>query len=203
MCMGDPSDHSKLNRDAFLWTRRLFFRQWSETDLALALDLWGDARVTKFIDARGELTVDEVRNRLDQEIAGAKDNGVQYWPIFLQSTGQHVGCCGLRAYDPSQNIYEIGFHIRADRWGQGFATEAALRVMDYAFAVIGVKALFAGHHPPNTVSRKVLLKLGFCYTHDDYYAPTGLHHPSYRLTADEYRRLKLKTGTVNGEPLNL
>ncbi|MEE8540261.1 MAG: hypothetical protein V3S66_01265 [Desulfobacterales bacterium] len=77
--MGDPSDHSKPNRDAFLWTRRLFFRQWSETDLELALDLWGDLRVTKFIDARGELTVDEVRNRLEQEIASAR--------IMVSSTG--------------------------------------------------------------------------------------------------------------------
>lgn len=187
--MDDQSDHSKLNRDAFLWTRRLFFRPWSETDLALALDLWGDVRVTKFIDARGELSVDEVRHRLEQEIARAKDYGVQYWPIFLQATGRHVGCCGLRTYDPSRNIYEIGFHIRADHWGQGFATEAALRVMDYAFAVIGVRALFAGHNPHNTVSQKVLLKLGFRYTHTEYYAPTGLNHPSYRLTADEYKNL--------------
>ncbi len=187
--MGDPSDRSKPDRDAFLWTRRLFFRHWSETDLELAYGLWGDGRVTKFIDARGELTLDEVRNRLDQEIARAKDYGVQYWPIFLQSTDRHVGCCGLRPCDRSQNIYEIGFHIRADRWGQGFATEAALKVMDYAFTVIGVRALFAGHNPHNTVSRKVLLKLGFRYTHDEYYAPTGRQHPSYRLTADEYQHL--------------
>ena len=191
--MGDPSDRSKPNPETFLWTRRLFFRQWSETDLALALDLWGDVRVTKFIDARGELTAEEVRNRLDQEIAGTKDYGVQYWPIFLQSTGRHVGCCGLRVYDRSRNIYEIGFHIRADHWGQGFATEAALGVMDYAFAVMGVRALFAGHNPHNTISQKVLLKLGFRYTHDEYYAPTGLRHPSYRLTADEYKNLKFRT----------
>jgi ribosomal-protein-alanine N-acetyltransferase len=190
MCMGDPSDRSKPNPDAFLWTRRLFFRQWSETDLELALDLWGDERVTKFIDARGELTQEEVRNRLELEIASARDCGVQYWPFFLQSTGQHVGCCGLRIYDRSRNIYEIGFHIRADHWGQGFAIEAALRVMDYAFAVIGVRELFAGHNPLNTVSKKVMLKLGFRYTHDEYYAPTGLSHPSYRLTADEYGRLR-------------
>jgi hypothetical protein len=32
----------------------------------------------------------------------------------------------------------------------------------------------------------LLEKLGFHYTHDEYYSATGLDHPSYLLTADEY-----------------
>jgi len=188
--MGDTSDDTESNEAAFLETSRLIFRTWSQTDLELALGLWGDPRVTKFIDARGELSEDEVRNRLAQEIASEKNYGVQYWPIFLRATNDHVGCCGLRAYDLSRNIFEIGFHIRADHWGRGFATEAALRVMDYAFRVLSVNGLFAGHSPHNTVTRHLLQKLGFRYTHDEYYAPTGLNHPSYILTANEYRRLE-------------
>lgn len=187
--MEDTSDSSKFKKKAFLETSRLSFRTWSETDLELALALWGDPRVTKLIDAREKLSVDEVRQRLAQEIADAKDYGVQYWPIFLRSTGEHVGCCGLRANDLSRNIYEIGFHIRADQWGHGFATEAVLKVMDYAFNVLSVSGLFAGHNPNNTVSQHLLQKLGFRHTHDEYYAPTGLQHPSYILTADAYRRI--------------
>jgi RimJ/RimL family protein N-acetyltransferase len=175
------------NEAAFLETNRLIFRRWSETDLEFALGLWGDPRVTKFIDAREKLTVDEVRQRLAQEIDRAKQYGVQYWPIFLSPTGEQIGCCGISPYDLSRNIYEIGFHIRADCWGRGFATEAALRVMDYAFKALSADGLFAGHNPNNTVTRHLLQKLGFRYTHDEYYAPTGLHHPSYILTADEYR----------------
>ncbi len=171
-------------------TSRLIFHTWLETDLELAHGLWGDLRVTKFIDARGEFSEDDVRNRLFQEIDSEKNYGVQYWPIFLRSTNDHVGCCGLRAYELSQNVFEIGFHIRSDHWRRGFATEAALGVMDYAFKVLSVKGLFAGHHPHNKASQHMLLKLGFRYTHDEYYAPTGLHHPSYMLTADEYRRIK-------------
>lgn len=168
--------------------RRLIFRKWRESDMELALGLWGDLRVTKLIDSRGELSEPDVRNRLIQEIESENDFGVQYWPIFLRSTGEHVGCCGLRPYDLDRNIYEIGFHIRADHWGKGLATEAALGVVDYAFKEMSVKGLFAGHNPHNTVSQQILLKLGFRFTHDEYYAPTGLHHPSYVLTADQYCR---------------
>jgi hypothetical protein len=91
---------------------------------------------------------------------------------------------------PAQDIFEIGFHIRAKHWGSGFATEAALGVMNYAFNVLSVSGLFAGHNPHNIASRHILLKLGFRFIHDEYYAPTGLYHPSYMLTADEYRRMQ-------------
>jgi RimJ/RimL family protein N-acetyltransferase len=60
--------------------------------------------------------------------------------------------------------------------------------MEYAFRALGVKALFAGHNPGNTASRRVLEKLGFRYTHDAYYPPTGLNHPSYLLTPEEFAR---------------
>ncbi|MBQ8934866.1 MAG: hypothetical protein IJ049_00465 [Oscillospiraceae bacterium] len=41
--------------------------------------------------------------------------------------------------------------------------------------------LVAGHHPKSTALRHVLRKLGFVYTGDEYYEPTGLYHPSYKL----------------------
>lgn len=184
--MENSSDNPNFTQAAFWETRRLIFRTWTETDLELALGLWGDPQVTRYIDARGKLSVDAVQDRLAREIAGLQENGVQYWPIFLQSTSEHVGCCGLRPYDLSGNKYELGFHIRSELWGRGFASEAALRVMAYAFNEKSVNALFAGHNPHNTASRHLLKKLGFRYTHAEYYAPTGLYHRSYVLTAEEY-----------------
>jgi len=174
----------------FLQTRRLAFRAWAKSDLELALGLWGDPQVTRFFDAREKLTPQEVQERLTREIAAQNNDGVQYWPIFMRSSREHVGCCGLRPYQPAQNIYEIGFHIRTCHWGNGYATEAALGVMQYAFQELTVNGLFAGHNPNNTASRYLLQKLGFRYTHDEYYAPTGLQHPSYILTADEYQRMR-------------
>jgi hypothetical protein len=44
-----------------------------------------------------------------------------------------------------------------------------------------VRFLFAGHHPENDACRRMLVALGFRYTHDELYAPTGREHPSYIL----------------------
>ena len=171
----------------FLQTARLAFRVWTQSDLELALGLWGDPRVTRYFDAREKLSPQEVQDRLTREICAQIDNGVQYWPVFLRSSHEHIGCCGLRPYRPEDKIYELGFHIRARHWGNGYATEAARGVMAYAFLELGIRGLFAGHNPENTASRYLLQKLGFRYTHDEYYEPTGLQHPSYILTADEYQ----------------
>jgi [ribosomal protein S5]-alanine N-acetyltransferase len=161
-------------------TARLVFRTWRLEDFELARALWGDPRVTSLI-ARGPLDDEAVKKRLDDELGFRTAHGVQYWPIFLRATGEHVGCCGLRPRDPEKRIFELGFHVRADHWGKGLATEAARAVIAYAFDVLDASALFAGHHPENVASRRTLERLGFRHTHDELYPPTGLQHPSYLL----------------------
>jgi RimJ/RimL family protein N-acetyltransferase len=170
----------------FLQSERLGFRPWSETDMELATALWGDPEVTKLIG--GPFSREQVQERLSHEIATMRSHSIQYWPIFLLATDEHVGCCGLRPYKSEEGICEIGVHLRKEYWGAGYAPEATLAVMEYAFSTLGVKGLFAGHNPANEASRRVLEKLGFRYTHDEYYPPTGLNHPSYILTADEFAR---------------
>jgi ribosomal-protein-alanine N-acetyltransferase len=165
----------------FLRSERLGFRAWSEADTDLAMGLWGDPEVTRLIG--GPFSSEQVRERLAREIATFREHGLQYWPIFLLATGQHIGCCGLRPYRSEDRVYEVGAHIRKAHWGQGYAQEASRAAIGYAFQALGATALFAGHNPANEASRRLLLKLGFEYTHDEYYAPTGLYHPSYLLRA--------------------
>jgi [ribosomal protein S5]-alanine N-acetyltransferase len=169
----------RFRMDYFLTSPRLGFRCWREDDLPLALDLWGDSRVTSRIG--GPFTEDAVRARLAKEIAQMQECGVQYWPIFLLQGEGHVGCAGLRPYRPRQRIYEFGVHLRPAFWRQGLAREAGHAVIGYAFNTLAAEGLFAGHHPENESSRRLLKNLGFACTHDELYPPTGLMHPSYLL----------------------
>ena len=186
-CAREPGG-DKVPRPAeyFLQSQRLGFRPWSGADMDLAMGLWGDPEVTRFIG--GPLSRAEVCERLSREMATMQSHGIQYWPIFLLGTGEHVGCCGLRPYKGEAGICEIGVHLRKDFWGQGYAPEATRAVMEYAFNALGVQGLFAGHNPANEVSRRLLTKMGFRYTHDEYYPPTGLNHPSYVLTVEEFTK---------------
>jgi RimJ/RimL family protein N-acetyltransferase len=165
----------------FLHSERLGFRHWSADDVELAMGLWGDPLVTRLIDSRDRLPAAAVAERLQAEITMREQHGIQYWPIFALATGEHVGCCGLRAYEPAARIHEFGVHIRSACWGRGYAREASRAVIDHAFDHLGARGLFAGHHPGNDASRRLLEKLGFRHTHDAFYPPTGLMHPSYLL----------------------
>ena len=158
-------------------TERLTFRTWRDDDLPLARALFGDPRVTALVG--GPFDDDQVRERLAVEIATQREHGYQYWPIFRGDT--HVGCCGLKPRDPAARVYELGFYLRAEHWGRGYAVEAGHSVIAFAWHTLGASSLFAGHHPSNASSKKTLEKLGFAFSHVELYPPTGLLHPGYTL----------------------
>ena len=170
--------------DYFLRSPRLGFRCWSEADLPLGMNIWGDPEMTVFTG--GPFEPETVRARLLREIAHMKEHGMQYWPVFLLDGDRQVGCAGLRIYDEHARIFELGYYVLRAFWGKGLAQEAARAVIDYGFKALGANSLFAGHHPLNQASRKVLLGVGFTYAGEAVYPPTGILEPTYRLGKLQY-----------------
>lgn len=160
-------------------TPRLRFATWSEVDARLARVLWGDPAVTARITVRGTLRPAETEARLAQEQAHRARHGVQYWPLFEEEGGAFLGAAGLHAR--RQGVDELGVHLLPSAWGRGIAAEAGRAVARFAFEERGSDALFAGHHPDNHASRRLLSRLEFSWTHDEYFPPTRALHPSYRL----------------------
>lgn len=178
-----------MSRDYFLMTNRIGFSKWCHDDMELAVLLWGEEAVTRYICASGAFSRQEITDRLGTEIHNGEQYSVQYWPIFELATEELIGCCGLRPFKNEKDSYEIGFHLRKKYWGMGFVSEAAEAVIDYSFRVLKAEILYAGHHPQNAASKKLLTKLGFQYIGKNYYEPTGLYHPSYQLRVGDYMEL--------------
>jgi len=172
--MGGISPHNY-----FLKSARLGFRCWTDDDLPLARELWGDLQVTRFFG--GPFSDEEIARRLEREITRMTTYKFQYWPIYLLSDNKHVGCCGLRPYRLEDEVHELGFHLRPKYWGQGLAMEAARAAIEFAFGTIGAKGLSAGHHPENVNSKKVIEKLGFHYDHDEFFDALRIKIPYYLL----------------------
>jgi [ribosomal protein S5]-alanine N-acetyltransferase len=171
---------------------RLRLTSWRLDDLADAQRIWGDPEVMRYVGARRALTRDEVLARIEDELARERQYGVQYWKVSLKTTGETIGCCGLRPYlfltDPAEwrgdgPPYELGYQFTRAHWGHGYAQEAARAAIDYAFREMRLPKMFAGHHPENVVSAAVLQKLGFRRIADEFYPPAGEFHPSYALEA--------------------
>ncbi|WP_349768937.1 GNAT family N-acetyltransferase [Hungatella hominis] len=177
-----------MMREYFLRTQRVGFSVWNKNDIELANQLWGEADVTRFICATGKFTKQDVIKRLEIEIQNEKLYHIQYWPIFELATNELIGCCGMRPFKTEIHTYEIGFHLCKQFWGKGYASEAANTVINDSFEILNATKLFAGHHPQNTASKKLLEKLGFRFIGANFYEPTGLYHPSYELNSGEYKR---------------
>ena len=169
-----------------LRSTRLGIGTWTSADLDLALELWGDPDVARYMG--GPFSAGQVADRLEREVDTYERLGLQYWPLFLLATGEHVGCCGVTPHLADGPVFQFGFHLRKVHWRRGYVREAAPAVIADAFGRLGAAALYAGHHPDNSASQRTLLALGFRYTHHEFYAPTAAVEPCYRLWPPDVRR---------------
>ncbi|MDR1782307.1 MAG: GNAT family N-acetyltransferase [Bacilli bacterium] len=170
----------------FMKTKRLGFKKWNDNDLYLAIKLYSNPHVTKFISAEGVFSDEMIRDRFNLELSLQKKYGYCYWPVFLLDNDAFIGVCGLRPISLPDKGYvlEIGIHLLDTYWHCGYASEAMSKVIKYAFDDLKVDNLFAGHNPNNVRSKTMLLSLGFKFYQECYYEPTGLMHPSYLYNYD-------------------
>lgn len=118
----------------------------------------------------------------------AKD-GHGLWAMVLRSTGEVIGDCGLTVQTVDDvNQIEIGYHVRRDRWCQGFATEAARACREYGFAKLPVEHLISLIRPENLPSRRVAEKNGMTICKETRKA--GFIHLVYSIRRELWEKTK-------------
>lgn len=98
-----------------------------------------------------------------------------------------MGIVGLRFGSPQS---EIGYWLAEEFWGQGYASEAAARVLAFAFDELGIAQIVAGAFKENPASLAVLKKLGFRLLGEEekeFSARGKKHHLVNAITRDEYK----------------
>jgi RimJ/RimL family protein N-acetyltransferase len=80
--------------------------------------------------------------------------------ITLNSSTELIGLCGVRKKNADAAEAEIGYELAHNYWGQGYATEAAHRVLAFAFDDLDLHRVWATCVPENTASTRVMEKLG-------------------------------------------
>ena len=116
-----------------LETRRLVLRHFvSEDSIALARVL-SDPVAMKFYPAPHDRT--GVEQWIERNLQRYSRDGIGLWAMDLKATGELIGDCGItRQQIENEFFYEIGYHLRRDHWGNGYATEAAIACRDWGFA---------------------------------------------------------------------
>jgi ribosomal-protein-alanine N-acetyltransferase len=107
-------------------------------------------------------------------------NGHGLWAMELKSTGEFLGDCGVtvQLVDAVEEL-EIGYHLRRDRWGHGYATEAAQACRDWAFSYRNMDHVISLIRPENMPSRRVAERNGMTIWKEVDWR--GLLHYVYRV----------------------
>jgi len=102
-----------------------------------------------------------VEEWIGKNIGRYQRDGHGLWAMVLKDSGELIGDCGclLQEVEGTSHI-EVGYHVRRDLWGNGYATEAARACMEYAFAKLGAARVISMIRPMNMQSRRVAEKNG-------------------------------------------
>lgn len=123
------------------------------------------------------------------------EQGFCFWVMERRNDGAFIGYCGLKRVDAQgtdlTGEFEIGWGLREDAWGKGYAREAAAASLDRAFGVLGAECVYAFTVIGNKASWGLMERLGMTRRADlDYHDPafSDALNPTivYRIAKSEW-----------------
>ena len=144
-----------------LETVRLRLRPFDDADADDLFALHSNAKVLRFWD--GPAWND--RSRAEKFITASRQKaeeatGVRL-AVELASDGAFIGWCSLHGWNPDFRSASLGYCYFDTAWGHGYATEAAHKLLLWAFDTLNLNRVQAEVDTRNMASARVLEKLGF------------------------------------------
>lgn len=151
--------------EAVLETERLILRPPAVGDLPWVLESMNTEAVMQFLG--GEVCfAEEVEDRLADDIVSFSSGGHRSWTVWLRDQNCRVGRVGLfrvQSLDAPAKLRgkdEIGWTFAEAHWRQGYATEAARAVLDFAFDGLGFPMIYTQTSESNGPSTRMMQRLG-------------------------------------------
>lgn len=135
-----------------------------ESDLESLLLIFTDPKVMAAFD-HPPFTHEQMSRWLKRNLDHQDEYGYGLFSVILKETGELIGDCGLEQMEDMGGA-ELGYDFRSDFWNQGYATEAAIAVRDYAFEVLKLPLLISLIRVGNLASKRVAEKVGMTLTEE-------------------------------------
>jgi len=137
-------------------TQRLILRQWQESDIAPFAEMNSDPEVMKYFPKT--LSFDETLEMYDRCKGNKKGFGL--YPAEEKISGKFIGFVGLNNPSYMPGCVEIGWRLRKEFWGKGYATEAAKKWLSIGFGEYGLDEIISFTTPQNIKSQEVMKRIG-------------------------------------------
>lgn len=141
-------------------TDRLILRRYNESDIDAIYEIITDERLAKYIKYPN-LTKDEELERIKKWISEADENIYEKWVMELKATGEVVGNIDVNTVVKKHNYCNVGYTVRYNYWGNGYASEALKAVSDHLLSESGYYLVECSCNELNTQSYRVMEKAGF------------------------------------------
>lgn len=143
-----------------LRTKRCLVREMTLEDLDVLYEIYADKNITTYMEDLYE-DKDEEKAYMEKYIHNMYGfYGFGMWMIQRISDGKLLGRAGLSVRDGFEDV-ELGYVIRADEQGNGYAKEVCMAILDYARDELEVERVNAFVSPDNMISKRFCEKLGF------------------------------------------
>ncbi|WP_035858897.1 GNAT family N-acetyltransferase [Cryptosporangium arvum] len=161
----------------FLETERLVLRRATSEDLDALVELNSDPKVTWYVTGGRPTPRHVLRDEVLPRWFSFYEQypGFGYFPAIEKATGDFLGWFLLRPNDKpvradgtTREGIELGYRLRRESWGRGYATEGAKALVDKAFTDLGVERVFAEALAVHGASRRVMEKAGLRFVRSCY-----------------------------------
>ena len=150
-----------LNTGHVLTTARMTLTDIAEADFAAAYETDRDPMVLRYIgDGTGETrSFEDFSVHFRSRIESWMSPTCRMWVMRPHGSDDFLGLVFLKPVKDTSYV-EIGYRMPQAHWGNGYATEATLAVLDYGFNTVGLDEITAVTHADNGASQHVLTKAG-------------------------------------------
>jgi len=149
----------------YLETPRLILREFCDADFDALLEMHSHPETVRYEPQKG---AEGVRAYLEgaARAALAAPRTHYRFAVTIRPGDTARGLVGLAMNFDMTRDWEIGWMIHPDEWGKGYASEAARRVLEFAFAELNAHRVIAFCDAENRTSERVMQKLGMrCEAH--------------------------------------
>lgn len=137
-----------------LETERLVLRKFTLADVPALKAVLGDPVAMQYYPA--PYSRQGVEEWIKKNLQRYEHDGHGLWAMLLKPSLELIGDCGCPLQEvEGRNHIEVGYHLRRDLWGRGYATEAARACIEYAFNQLGAERVISMIRPENMPSRRV------------------------------------------------
>src|ERR1044071_5803845 len=131
----------------YLETPRLILRDLLPTDDAGIFMLDSDPEVHRYVGRKPITTIEQARQVIDIIRGQYESNGIGRWAVVEKDSNNFIGWAGLKLMKEPVNshvdYHDLGYRFIRPYWGKGYATEAAMATLQYAWQVMCLPKVYA------------------------------------------------------------